>query len=196
MKRTILVLLVMMSVSVVPVFAGAIPYPNPGTIAPTNTFTAAFTGNITGYFYGFSAAHTDYVGMLNVTTSAFSGWLFNNQTTVPGTSANFGSVAAGDVLVFKLFDQTSNLVFASDPTMSADGINHAYATNFAGGGGIPAGIFIGMEDLPLGQSDLDYNDDQFVFVNVSTATPEPGTLLMLSSGILGLAGILRRNINL
>src|SRR5664279_35861 len=117
MKRRILVLLIMMSVSVVPVFAGAIPYPNPGTIAPTNTFTAAFTGNITGYFYGFSAGHTDYVGMVNVTTSVFSGWLFNNQTTVPGTSANFGSVAAGDVLVFKLFDQTSGLVFASDPTM-------------------------------------------------------------------------------
>ena len=59
MKKTVLVLLVMMSVSVVPVFAGAIPYPNPGTIAPTNTFTAAVPGDITGYFYGFSAGHTD-----------------------------------------------------------------------------------------------------------------------------------------
>ena len=134
--------------------------------------------------------------MLNVTTSVFSGWLFDNQTTAPGTSANFGSVAAGDVLVFKLFDQTSGLVFASDPTMSADGINHAYATSFAGGGGIPAGIFVGMEDLPLGQSDLDYNDDQFVFVNVNTGTPEPGTLVMVGSGLIGLAGILRRKINL
>ncbi|HVP50208.1 MAG TPA: PEP-CTERM sorting domain-containing protein [Candidatus Bathyarchaeia archaeon] len=81
--------------------------------------------------------------------------------------------------------------FASDPALSYDGVNHAYATPFAGRNGIPAGIFVGMKDLPVGQSDLDYNDDPFVFTNVSS-TPEPGTLAMLGSGILGVAGILRR----
>jgi len=192
MNKTLTTLMFSIMLLSATVYAGTIPYPNPGTIAPTNTFTAAATGNITGYFYGFSAGHTDYVGMLNVTTSAFSGWLFNNQTTAPGTSANFGSVTAGDVLVFELWDATSGLQFASDPSLSYDGINHAYATAFSGGGGIPAGIFVGMEDLPLGQSDLDYNDDQFVFVNVSTPTPEPGTLLMVGSGLLGLCGLARR----
>jgi hypothetical protein len=194
MKRKFLILFFTWSVLAAPMFAGATPYPDPGTIASTNSFTAVFTGSITGYFYGFSASHTDYVGMLNVTTSVFSGWLFNNQTTAPGTSADFGPVNSGDVLVFKLWDVTSGMHFASDPSMSDDGINHAYATDFAGGGGIPAGIFIGMEDLPLAQSDFDYNDDQFVFVNVST--PEPGNLVMLGSGLIGLAGILRRKVNL
>ncbi|HVP50209.1 MAG TPA: hypothetical protein VMT56_03200 [Candidatus Bathyarchaeia archaeon] len=60
------------------------------------------TGNVMGYFYGSSAGHTDYVGMLNLTISVFSGWQFNNQTTVPGTSIEFGPVTAGDVLVFQL----------------------------------------------------------------------------------------------
>jgi PEP-CTERM motif len=196
MKSKFLILIFSISVLSTTMFAGVIPYPNPGTIAPTNSFTAVATGNITGYFYGFSAGHTDYVGMLDVTTSTFSGWFFNNQTTVPGTSADFGPVAAGDVLVFRLWDVTSGLQYASDPSMSYDGINHAYATDFAGGGGIPAGIFVGMEDLPLGQSDLDYNDDQFVFVNIGTSTPEPGTLLLAGSGMLGLLGFARRKFSL
>ncbi|HVP54452.1 MAG TPA: PEP-CTERM sorting domain-containing protein [Candidatus Eisenbacteria bacterium] len=195
MKRTILTLLLMMTAYTLPMFAGCIPYCNIGSIAPSNVFTATATGNVTGYFYGFSAGDTDYVGMLNVTTSVFSGWLFNNQTTVPGTSADFGPVTAGDVLVFELLDASSGLHFASDPSLSDDGINHAYATAFPGGGGIPAGIFLGMEDLPLGQSDLDYNDDQFVFVNVGTSTtPEPRTLLTLGSGLLGLAGFMRKRL--
>jgi hypothetical protein len=162
-------------------------------VAPTNVFTAGHSGNLTGYFYGSSAGHTDYVGVLNLSTSIFSGWYFNNQTTVPGTSVDFGPVTAGDVVVFELLDTTSGLYFASDPSFSYDGINHAYATPFAGGNGIPAGIFVGMEDLPFGSSDLDYNDDQFVFQNVS-AVPEPRTLAMFGSGILGMAGILRRKI--
>lgn len=194
MKKTSLTLLVVLGLSALPLFGGAIPYPNPGTVAPTNVFTAVATGNVTGYFYGSSAGDTDYIGMFNVTTSTFSGWLFNNQTTAPGTSADFGPVSAGDVLVFELWDASSGLHFASVPALSDDGINHAYATSFAGGGGIPAGIYLGMEDLPLGHSDLDYNDNQFVFQNVA-ATPEPGTLATLGSGILGLAGVVRRKIS-
>jgi hypothetical protein len=31
----------------------------------------------------------------------------------------------------------------------------------------PAGAYIGWEDLPHGSSDEDYNDDQYIFVNVS-----------------------------
>ena len=31
----------------------------------------------------------------------------------------------------------------------------------------PAGAYIGWEDRPHGSSDEDYNDDQYIFVNVS-----------------------------
>jgi hypothetical protein len=54
---------------------------------------------------------------------------------------------------------------------------------------MPAGVYIGMEDEPYSYSDLDYDDDTFVFTDVmvtpslSSAVPEP------TSTILSLAGI-------
>ena len=191
MNKKVLALFVIFGLATIPLLAKTIPYPDSGTVAPTNIFTAVNTGSVIGYFYGSSAGDTDYVGMLNLTTSTFSGWYFNNQTTAEGTSVDFGPVTAGDILVFKLWDTASGLQFASDPAFSYDGVNHAYSTPFAGGNGIPAGIFVGMEDLPIAGSDLDYNDDQFVFGNISSV-PEPATVAIFGSGILGVGGFLRR----
>jgi hypothetical protein len=56
-----------------------------------------------------------------------------------------------------------------------------------------------MEDWPTGPSDFNYADDQYVFDNVnfeppSGATPEPNSLYLLGTGLLGLAGYVRRKI--
>lgn len=171
-----------------PIFADAIPYGNVGTLAPTNTFTAIATGHIEGYFYGFSAADTDLIQMCDLTQSYCSPYTFDNQTTPIGTSYNFGAVKAGDVLIFNLDNLNTGLILSSDPAYSADGLNHAYATPYTTMvNGIPApGTFVGMEDLRVPGSDLDYNDDQFVFQNAGTAspTPEPSYMLLMGSGIL------------
>jgi len=58
---------------------------------------------------------------------------------------------------------------------------------FQGEGGA---FFIGMEDQPFDISDRDYND---ILIKVQ-AIPEPSTLLMMCSGLLGAAGVIRRKL--
>jgi hypothetical protein len=180
--------------------ADPIPYPNVGTIAPQASFTASSTGNITGYFVGQSAAADDSVRMVDLTHPFTSAWLFPNHATAIGATANFGPVTAGDVLVFEIL---SGQILASNPTYSQDSLNHAYATAFVGGTldgtVLPSGIYIGMEDM-FGGGDRDYNDLSFLVTNVglgaptTSSVPEPTSLLLFGSGLIGVAGVFRKRI--
>lgn len=191
--------------------AGTIPYPDIGKVAPTDTFVADATEEVTGYFVeggvkeGGTAVDTDYIKMLDVTTGTSSGWVFDNQTTSEGTTVDFGEVNAGDVLEFEMYNKSLGVVVSSNPADSSDGLNHAYATSWAGGDVnqiyIPAGTYIGFEDEPLnfgiGQhSDFNYTDDAFVIDDDSQdpVVPEPDSFFLLGSGLLALIGIGKRRL--
>ncbi len=187
--------------------ADVIPYPSPGTInITTYFFTAATTGNVTAYFAGASASYTDLLGMY--VNGVFAGtWGLNNQTSSLGATVNLGHVKAGDSLQFAILNESLNhgTIFASTPSLSADGLNHAYATAYTDsgspnlGGGIPAGVYIAFEDSPNGQSDFDYNDESFVIKNVTMqAAPEPttariGALMLVPLGIRAWRAFRRRH---
>ncbi len=198
-----------------PLLADSIPYPNIGQLAPANTFTAVADGPVVGYFAGGYYADTassfdDSVELWDVTQNTFSGFLLPNHGSVIGAPVTFLSVNAGDALVFILNDVTTGEYEASIdnggiPTAwSRDGYNHAYSTAYDGSSPIPGlpdgltGIFIGMEDISVPDSDLNYNDETFVVTNVAinndppAVTPEPSTFVLLGTGLLGAAGALRR----
>jgi hypothetical protein len=194
------------------VMAVPTPYGNPGTVNPiTYTFTATGTGDITAYFVGESAGFGSDVG-LSINGAAPSSFGLQNHTgaggttsTPYGTSFIMGSANAGDTLRFVLRVSTTNYngpppldyLLNSDPALNTPlGANHIYSAPYAGDALIPAGTYVGFEDILLTEAgnDLDYNDHQFVFVGVKATTPEGGlTFTLLGMAMAGI-GFLRRKL--
>ena len=173
-----------------PAMAVPLPYAQPGVENTTQyEFIAASTGDVSAYFAGSDAGYTNVITLLvNGVETGIVG--LNNQTSVYGQMLNFGAVHAGDRLVFKLINTNPGNVgpFYSDSSLNGGGYNHIYSSSYAGDDKIPAGVFIGFEDLPNG-GDFDYNDERFVFVNVADVTdvPEPASIALLMAGVAGLA---------
>jgi hypothetical protein len=180
--------------------AGYLPYAATGVENPiTYTFTATATGDVIAYFAGSTAAFVNEIG-LSVNGGPVAAFGLNNHTTPYGTSFHMGSVTAGDTLVFVMRNISHGLGdLYSDPSLNGpyDGVpghNHVYSTAFTTDGIIPDGTFVAFEDLPLyAPPNWNYDDENFVFTNVSaTATPEPGTLALLGTGLAGLCCARRR----
>lgn len=177
-------------------FADSFPYPHAGVIAPETLIFATSSGGINAYYLGSTAAYEDQIEVYDVQTGYNSGKILDNKATTPGTEFTIGTAAgqinAGDQLIFYIDSPDGK--FASVASKSADGINHAYMASYAGGTldgyNVPAGYFVGMEDLAAKNSDLNYNDDDFYFTGVgpSSVTPEPASLTLLATGVLCVLG--------
>ncbi len=197
--------------------AGTIPYPNVGTPITTNTDVYATQSSplVLAYYWSASAADTDFIEVFDVTTGKFLSiasndsqsladiQFFDNQpnpgSVAPGTALTLYGATAGDILQLDLVNINTGLTLSSDPSTSPDGVSHAYVTPFSGtipGSSVTIsnGVYIGMEDLTAAEgSDYDYNDVQYVMTGVAP-TPEPGSLLLLGTGLLGLAfALFRKN---
>ena len=121
--------------------------------------------------------------------------LFSNRDAA-GMTVNLGNFAAGTELNFQLLvHNTGNTFSTGMGAMNPDGTPHTLVTDLGHGT-----TRVGWEDL-LGGGDLDYNDLVFDFSNVSTegdeipgsedpgkliANPEPSTMILFGSGLLGL----------
>jgi len=189
MKKLLLATLVALGFSL-SVKASPIPYANIGTEAPVNSFVATSTGDIKAYFFSSDAGYSSVIGLLvNNLTTGVTG--LPNHASLYGDVIDLGHANAGDVLVFELIVGDGSLRWYSDPTLNSDKRNHVYSTGFAGDSAIPAGTYVAFEDL-YGLGDVDYNDHQFVFTNVSNRVPDSSSTLFLSGLALASLALIRR----
>jgi hypothetical protein len=186
-----------------------IPYADIGVAnSTTYTFVATGSGPITAYFVGQDAYYGSRIG-LSINGATPTSFGLQNHTPAPnpayGTSFVMGYVKAGDVLRFVLAVNEddgggpmpwwgADYFLNSDASRNPNGANHIYSSAYAGDSIIPAGTYVGFEDVsPLGDSDRDYNDHQFVFAGPGLhSVPEGGTTLTLMGvAVLGLVALRR-----
>jgi hypothetical protein len=181
-----------------------IPYPNAGTPNPvTYSFTAAATGDVIGYFGGSGAGYTEEVGLLDNGVLTPAGLGLNDHTSAVGQMFDFGSVTAGDTLIFEdyVFDNAAAVYSVPSMNVAYDSLdgggsvanhNHVYSVAASANevyAGSPAGTYVAFEDLAFPNSDYNYFDDTFVFTNVATQRSVPDdspTILLVALALVAL----------
>jgi hypothetical protein len=160
---------------------------NPIALSDGVVRLAAIDGPVEVFFAGSEAA---FELRLFQSDPVSQGPFFPNHETPVGTSESLGLFPVGTELAFMLDVLTTGDRFFTGPgTANVDGVIHARGRRFLGSSVIPAGVFVGFEDL-LGGGDFDFNDFTFVVTNVAlkktAPVPEPTTALLVATGMCAL----------
>jgi PEP-CTERM motif len=191
MKRTSLALtvLVILALGTVQAFAGAITYTEQATVsgslagvAFSNDLITLTMVNDTTNVTGGSGFFTNY-GIVSFAISGFSGGIITDTMFVfdnEGFSPPAAGFAGGSGSLLDTFDNT----FGSyDLTTSIGPITNSPFINPGLGFNTTAGV---LEIDSAGNS-------TFTATTGAVGTPEPASLLLLGSGMLGLLGLRRKN---
>lgn len=176
--------------------ARAIPIADPGTeglkviVAGTDPIIATYQGN--------TATFTNLLYLM-VNGSGQPGddgdptndlFIFNNQSSPVGSTFDLGSFPIGTELEFRLsVTNTGNNFYSGPASRNPDGSPHARVQSAWETGT----TLVSFEDLFNGP--FNYNDLSFSFTNTAAAgdpIPEPASLMLLGTGLLGLVATRRR----
>lgn len=133
-------------------------------------------GNVIATFNGKSEG-TDYNNdlFLQSPDGAFSGVIFNNFTSTPGSSVNLGFFKAGTELVFRLHvTNTDQDFYTGSANSNPDGLPHARVTSTAGGAALVE--FEDLAGLPECPGE-GFNDLSFTFSNLGPSNQQPDPYL-------------------
>jgi PEP-CTERM motif len=191
MRRVLLLMLLALALPAMTWASSSIDISNAGG---TITGTSAGLSLMGSVLFKYGSTVGSNLGSVTFTTGAFiSGDIMNGGTLAPGGTFTITGNGTNGVPNGVIFSGT----FTNSPTWTitpeADG-THSYTLSgaIAGGGKVGAtvqltvnvgkGLFSGSADLSSGDTNL--------------SVPEPGTLGLLGTGLLGIGGLMRRKLRI